>query len=125
MAGEIEDRGDTFIPTDVADTAAVEAEAAAKAAAEAEALKATKADEEKDKPAEDPVRGADGKFAKKDKVDEGDEVRMKLEGDLSGTWVTDLEECWQTTRASLAGKPACLDLTGVTRVDDERKLSRP
>ncbi len=43
---------------------------------------------------------------------------MKLEGDLAGTWVTDLEECWQATRASFAGKPACLDLTGVTRVDD-------
>lgn len=72
----IEDRGDTFIPTDVADTAAVEAEAAAKAAAEAEAAKATKADEEKDKPAgEEQTRGADGKFAKKDK-DEGEEVRI-------------------------------------------------
>ena len=49
---------------------------------------------------------------------EGDEVRMKLEGDLAGTWVGDLEECWRATRASSAGKPACLDLTGVTRVDD-------
>lgn len=49
---------------------------------------------------------------------EPDEVRMKLEGDLAGTWVADLEECWRSTRASSAGKPACLDLTGVTRVDD-------
>jgi len=49
---------------------------------------------------------------------EGEEVWMKLEGDLAGTWVADLEECWQATRASLAGKSACLDLTGVTRVDD-------
>ena len=49
---------------------------------------------------------------------EGEEFRLKLEGDLAGTWVADVEECWRTTRGSSAGKPACLDLTGVTRVDD-------
>lgn len=47
-----------------------------------------------------------------------DEILMKLEGDLAGTWVADLEECWRATRDSFGGKPACLDLTGVTRVDD-------
>lgn len=47
-----------------------------------------------------------------------EEVLMKLEGELAGTWVGDLEQCWQTTRASFAAKRACLDLTGVTRVDD-------
>lgn len=49
---------------------------------------------------------------------EGEEFRLKLEGDLAGTWVADLEECWRATRGSSDGKPACLDLTGVTRVDD-------
>ncbi len=49
---------------------------------------------------------------------EGEEFRLKLEGDLAGTWVADLEECWRATQGSSAGKPACLDLTGVTRVDD-------
>jgi hypothetical protein len=49
---------------------------------------------------------------------EVEEVRMKLEGDLAGTWVGDLEECWRVVRTSLAGRPACLDLTGVARVDD-------
>jgi len=49
---------------------------------------------------------------------EAEEVRMKLEGDLAGTWVSDLEECWRTTRNSTAGKTAWLDLTGVDRVDD-------
>ncbi len=49
---------------------------------------------------------------------EAEEVRMKLEGDLAGTWVADLEECWRATRVSSAGTPACLDLTGVNRVDD-------
>ena len=49
---------------------------------------------------------------------EGDEIRMKLEGDLAGTWVGDLEECWRASRSSSGGKPACIDLTGVARVDD-------
>lgn len=49
---------------------------------------------------------------------EGEDIRMKLEGDLAGTWVGELEECWQATRASSPGKPARLDLNGVTRVDD-------
>ncbi len=49
---------------------------------------------------------------------EAEEVRMKLEGDLAGTWVGDLEECWRVARTSLAGRTACLDLTGVARVDD-------
>lgn len=49
---------------------------------------------------------------------EVDEIRMKLEGDLAGTWVGDLEECWRANRSSSGGKPACLDLTGVLRVDD-------
>ncbi len=47
-----------------------------------------------------------------------EEVRMKLEGDLAGTWVAELEECWRTTRDSSAGKTAWLDLAGVNRVDD-------
>jgi ABC-type transporter Mla MlaB component len=49
---------------------------------------------------------------------EADEVRMKLEGDLAGTWVRDLEECWRATRSSSSGKVACLDLSDVSRVDD-------
>ncbi len=53
--------------------------------------------------------------------EEGDEILMKLEGDLAGTWVGDLEECWRASRSSSGGKPACLDLTGVLRVDDAGK----
>ena len=49
---------------------------------------------------------------------EAEDVRMKLEGDLAGTWVAELEECWRTTRDSSAGKTAWLDLSGVNRVDD-------
>ena len=49
---------------------------------------------------------------------EGEEVRMKLEGDLTGTWVRELEEAWRAMRRSWSSKPAYLDLAGVTRVDD-------
>ena len=48
-----------------------------------------------------------------------DEVRLKLEGDLTGAWVRDLEESWRSVRSG--GRPPThpgLDLTGVTRVDD-------
>jgi hypothetical protein len=50
--------------------------------------------------------------------EEIDEIRVKLEGDLAGTWVGDLEECWRASRSASGGKASCLDLTGVTRVDD-------
>lgn len=49
---------------------------------------------------------------------EVEEVWLKLEGDLSGTWVRELEESWRTMRVPPVGGPACLDLTGVSRVDD-------
>lgn len=49
---------------------------------------------------------------------EVEEVRLELEGELSGTWVRELEETWRATRASSSGKPVYLDLTGVDRVDD-------
>jgi len=48
-----------------------------------------------------------------------DEVRLKLEGDLTGAWVRDLEESWRSVRSS--GRPSTLpglDLTGVAKVDD-------
>ncbi len=49
---------------------------------------------------------------------EPEEVRLKLEGELVGTWVRDLEETWKTKRSAVAGMGFCLDLTDVTRVDD-------
>jgi len=47
-----------------------------------------------------------------------DEVRLRLEGDLAGTWVRDLEETWRATRAGFVGRVPHLDLTGVAHVDD-------
>src|SRR5664280_1140630 len=47
-----------------------------------------------------------------------EESRLKLEGDLAGTWVPELEEFWRTTRASHPGGAVCIDLPGVLRVDE-------
>ena len=49
---------------------------------------------------------------------EGDVVRLRLEGDLAGAWVHDLEEAWRATRARFAGKVTLADLSEVSRVDD-------
>jgi len=49
---------------------------------------------------------------------EVEEIRMELEGELSGTWVRELEEAWRAMRASSGGRAVYLDLTGVDRVDD-------
>ena len=45
------------------------------------------------------------------------EVRLKLEGNLAGAWVTELEDCWRSTHSSLAGRSLCVDLVAVEQVD--------
>jgi len=45
------------------------------------------------------------------------EVRLVLEGDLTGAWVTELEDCWRSTRAILDGRSFRVDLSAVDRVD--------
>src|ERR1700730_11950967 len=45
------------------------------------------------------------------------EVRLKLEGNLAGAWVTELEDCWRSTHAILAGRSLCVDLLAVEQVD--------
>ena len=47
-----------------------------------------------------------------------DEVRVRLEGDLTGTGVQVLEAFWSTTNSSSASGRVLFDLTGVCRVDD-------
>ena len=49
--------------------------------------------------------------------DEPDHVGLKLEGNLTGTWVAELEDSWRATRRTLAGRALRLDLTAVQRVD--------
>ena len=45
------------------------------------------------------------------------EVRLKLEGNLTGAWVTELEDCWRSAHSSLAGRSLCVDLMAVEQVD--------
>jgi ABC-type transporter Mla MlaB component len=47
-----------------------------------------------------------------------DEVRVRLEGDLTGTGVQVLEDFWSTTGSSYASGRVLFDLSGVCRVDD-------
>jgi anti-anti-sigma regulatory factor len=48
---------------------------------------------------------------------EPDRIRLKLEGDLSGTWVAEVEESWLATYSILGDRPLYLDLTDVLHVD--------
>ncbi len=45
------------------------------------------------------------------------QVRLKLEGNLTGAWVTELEDCWRSANSSLDGRSLCLDLSAVVQVD--------
>jgi ABC-type transporter Mla MlaB component len=45
------------------------------------------------------------------------EVSLKLEGNLAGAWVTELEDCWRSAHSTLHGRPLRLDLSAVEQVD--------
>jgi len=45
------------------------------------------------------------------------QVTLKLEGDLTGAWVPELEDSWRAAISRLAGRSLCLDLTAVDHVD--------
>lgn len=45
-------------------------------------------------------------------------LTFQLEGRLAGPWVRLLEECWQSGLASHRRPLLCVDLTGVTFIDD-------
>jgi ABC-type transporter Mla MlaB component len=49
--------------------------------------------------------------------DATDHVRLKLEGNLCGSWVTELEECWRAASPTLGSRQLKLDLTAVSRID--------
>jgi anti-anti-sigma regulatory factor len=46
-----------------------------------------------------------------------DRIRLKLEGDLAGPWVGEVEQSWLATCAMRGDRPLYLDLTGVQHVD--------
>jgi ABC-type transporter Mla MlaB component len=48
---------------------------------------------------------------------EADRIRLKLEGDLVGIWVGEVEESWRQTWSARDDRPLYLDLTDVVRVD--------
>jgi ABC-type transporter Mla MlaB component len=50
--------------------------------------------------------------------DEPAAITFQLEGSLAGAAVRLLEESWQQTIASLPKPTVCVDLTGVTFIDD-------
>ena len=59
------------------------------------------------------TRGADGELA------------LTLEGNLTGPWVDELENCWHTVVAAAPGAQIRVDLSSVCRVDsDGRELLR-
>jgi ABC-type transporter Mla MlaB component len=45
------------------------------------------------------------------------QVRLKLEGSLTGIWVSEVEEAWRAAQETRAGRALCLDVTAVDRVD--------
>jgi len=45
------------------------------------------------------------------------QVRLKLEGNLVGVWVTELEDCWRSAHSSPDRRPLCVDLSAVEQVD--------
>jgi ABC-type transporter Mla MlaB component len=50
-----------------------------------------------------------------------EEVTLKLEGQLIGAWVAELENSWRTTNSILCGRLLCLDLNAVNHVDGAGK----
>ena len=51
--------------------------------------------------------------------DSAHEFRLNLEGRLSGLWVRELEQCWQTATSTTQGRKTVLDLREVDFVDPE------
>jgi ABC-type transporter Mla MlaB component len=49
--------------------------------------------------------------------DSARELRIKLEGKLSGLWVEELRQCWRTASSTTAGRTTSLDLSEVDFVD--------
>jgi len=49
--------------------------------------------------------------------DSARELRIKLEGKLSGPWVEELHQCWRTASSTTAGRTTSLDLSDVDFVD--------
>ena len=51
--------------------------------------------------------------------DSANELRLQLEGKLSGAWVGELKSCWSTASSTTQGRRTVLDLREVDFVDPE------
>jgi len=49
--------------------------------------------------------------------DSAAELRFHLEGRLSGAWVEELRQCWQTAASTTSGRTTVLDLCDVDFID--------
>ena len=49
------------------------------------------------------------------------QIGSKLDGNLAGPWVAELEETWRAVRRELAGRLLSLDVTAVGYVDEAGK----
>lgn len=49
--------------------------------------------------------------------DSAGELRFRLEGRLSGAWVGELRQCWQTAQSTVRSRKTTLDLGEVDYVD--------
>lgn len=54
--------------------------------------------------------------------DSARELRIKLEGKLSGPWVEELRQCWRTASSTTAGRTSSVDLSEVDFVDSAGQL---
>ncbi len=50
---------------------------------------------------------------------EGSKRRLLVEGTLSGDWVDVLEKCWLEAQTPFNGETMCIDLSGVTYIDNK------
>jgi len=50
--------------------------------------------------------------------DSSKELRFRLEGKLSGPWVSELRQCWLTAASTTVGRGTVLDLEEVDFLDD-------
>ena len=53
--------------------------------------------------------------------DRPEQVTLRLEGQLIGAWVTELENSWRRVNSTLSGRSLCVDLNAVDHVDGAGK----
>jgi anti-anti-sigma regulatory factor len=54
--------------------------------------------------------------------DSAKELRFRLEGKLSGGWVREMRQCWDTAASTTKGRPTILDLREVDFVDSDGQV---